>query len=65
MSDDAGAHEAHEAHEANEAHEEQTVPIEEMGGDPACLLNLFCPDCGVQLAVTAHRPDCQDPGQSG
>jgi hypothetical protein len=64
MSDDVEAHEAHEANEANEAHEDQTVPVEEMGGDPPCLLNLFCPDCGVELAVTAHRPNCQDHGQS-
>ena len=65
MSDDVEAHEAHEAHEANETietHEELTVPVEEQGGEPTCVLNLFCPDCGVELAVTAHRPDCQEHG---
>lgn len=64
MSDDVEAHEAHEAHEAIETNEERTVPVEEMGGEPACVLNLFCPDCGVELAVTAHRLDCQEPRQS-
>lgn len=50
--------------DADETIDAQAVPSEEMGGDPACWLHLFCPDCGVQLDGAAHRPDCQDQGQS-
>jgi hypothetical protein len=38
-------------------HGEMTPP-EEMGGDPACWLHLFCSDCGVQLDGTAHYSGC-------
>jgi len=36
----------------------EAPPQEEMGGDPVCLLGLFCEDCGVEIGVGEHRPDC-------
>ncbi|MGA2295218.1 MAG: hypothetical protein ABSG24_08360 [Acidimicrobiales bacterium] len=35
------------------------VPEEEMGGDSACLLGLFCEDCGVEVGVADHLPECR------
>jgi hypothetical protein len=41
------------------------LPVEEMGGDPACWIHLFCPDCGVQLEASDHLPSCQAPSFNG
>ncbi|MGC1420545.1 MAG: hypothetical protein WA786_10570 [Acidimicrobiales bacterium] len=37
----------------------EAVPEEEMGGDPVCLLGLFCAECGVEVGVVEHRPECR------
>ncbi|HEY7016940.1 MAG TPA: DUF3565 domain-containing protein [Gaiellaceae bacterium] len=31
---------------------------DEAGGEAACLAHLLCPDCGVVLDGSPHRPDC-------
>jgi Protein of unknown function (DUF3565) len=37
---------------------DQDVPATEAGGEAACFAHLVCPDCGVVLDGSAHRPGC-------
>ena len=30
----------------------------DQGGEPACFAHLVCPDCGVVLDGSPHRPGC-------
>ena len=30
----------------------------DQGGEPACFAQLLCPDCGVVLDGSPHRPGC-------
>jgi len=34
------------------------APSREAGGEAACLAHLVCPDCGVVLDDSPHRPGC-------
>ena len=33
-------------------------PLCETGGEAACLAQLLCPDCGIVLDGSPHRPGC-------
>jgi len=37
---------------------DQALPVSEAGGEAACLAHVLCPECGVVLGGSPHRPDC-------
>jgi tellurite resistance-related uncharacterized protein len=37
---------------------DQAGPPDAVGGDPACWAGLLCPECGIVLDGSAHRPGC-------
>jgi hypothetical protein len=40
---------------------DQNVPVPSAaGGEAACFAHLVCPDCGVVLDGSPHRPGCAD-----
>ncbi len=32
---------------------------DDLGGDPACLANRVCAECGAVVDESGHRPECQ------
>lgn len=50
--------------EAESREEQLGQPLEcricgETGGEAACFAHLVCPECGVVLDGSAHRPNCR------